>query len=303
MKEITINTAVTRKIAEDLLGLSTGDRLPTIIGMVDRYQASRGTVQNALARLSEIGAIALDVRGHMGTYLVKADERQLLLQAGIHSIYFGMPLPHQSLRFEGFATGLQEATRKFSVPGGIQFMSGSSRRLNSLLEKRLDIAVMSEMAASGFIGKGFPVEILHAFPPHSFIGNQCLITRIGFDLDAAEEIRVGVDETSTDQQYWISRFFPAEKIRRIPMQYAHIVDRIRDGTLDACIATVDENGIDERVQIRELHVDDSESNTTATLVVREGDTGLMNYLKRKLSYQQIYDTQQAVLNGDILPDY
>lgn len=55
--------------------------------------------------LQENGAIKLESKGHLGTFLIAKNTAILLAFAGITSIVGVMPLPY-SKRYEGFATGL-----------------------------------------------------------------------------------------------------------------------------------------------------------------------------------------------------
>ena len=303
VKERTVNAVATMHAAAIILGLSEGDRLPTIMELGAELEVSRGTVQNVLMEMVRTGAITLETRGHLGTFLTGTDDRALLRQADIHSIYCAMPLP-DSGRFEGLAGGLYGEMEKLDVPVGILYLTGSARRLRALMEKRLDFVVMSERAAAGFMRDGAPVEILHSFPEYSYVNSHYLVVRKGFDIGKAPMVRVGVDEFSTDQSYWMNRICPPERVVPIPVQYARVIDHIADGVIDACIWSYEDGYDDSRVQIRKLpNEGEAVGNTVAVLVVRQEDIGVKNYLKRKLSFQKIYETQQAVMRGERLPDY
>ena len=60
---------ITQKVAAELIALDEGDRVPTVVELSERYGVSRGTVQTAFSLLREEGAITLQPRGHMGTFL------------------------------------------------------------------------------------------------------------------------------------------------------------------------------------------------------------------------------------------
>ena len=106
----------------------------------------RGTVQGALRLLEEMGAIRLESRGHLGTFLSRKDDQALWEIAGMSHVVGVMPLPY-SRKYEGLATGLVEAFREINVPFNLAFMRGSTHRIDALQSGRYDFAVVSGLAA------------------------------------------------------------------------------------------------------------------------------------------------------------
>lgn len=306
-KDITINQQTKTRIAGKLLGLEQGDRLPTIIQLIDELNVSRGTIQNVFSQLADAKAIETESRGHMGTYLINKDNEKLLHEASVNSIYFSMPIPY-SKKNEGMASGIHSELVQLLVPTGIFFISGSLKRLNSLLEKRVDAAVMSRYAADNYISEGSPVEIVHTFRDYSYVSNHCLITREGFDVNEHDSVKVGIDFSSSDQNKWVERLFSGKHIFEMPVQYMHIVERIIDNTIDASIWNTEEAYMHQGIKVQELTLEDEKGNvdlrnTQACIVVRKGDEGICNYIKSAIDFDNIARIQALVLSGNILPEY
>ena len=71
-----LGVAVNR-LALDLLTRQEGERIPSISEYQEKFQFSRGTVQNALAFPKESDAVELVSRGHLGTFIDRLDYRRL----------------------------------------------------------------------------------------------------------------------------------------------------------------------------------------------------------------------------------
>lgn len=306
-KDITINNIAKKGISSVLLGVNVNDRLPNIVQLNEAFGVSRGTVQNVLNDLSENRAIKIESRGHMGSYLIKKDINKLLYAAGVNSIYFSMAIPY-SKRGEALATGIYKETYKLDIPAGTFFISGSERRLKSLLEKRLDVALMSQRAAEKYMEDGYEIEFLHIFPDHSYITNHHLITRKGFEFNTADPIRLGLDPTSSDQNYFIQKLFKDRKVVSIPLQYIHAVERILDNTIDACIWSIEDKKKYPGIDMTELFYKDENGkrdlrNTRAAMVIRKNDIAIKNYLENSVDFNNIVHIQNMILNGKMLPEY
>ena len=74
------------RIAASLLAIEPGSRIPRVSDFATETSLGRGTIQGALRLLEEIGAIVLEARGHLGTFLVRTD-RELLWDIGTWFCY------------------------------------------------------------------------------------------------------------------------------------------------------------------------------------------------------------------------
>lgn len=107
------NGLSTRELAKMFIPIQEGERVPTVTAIHEKTEVARGTIQNAIKLLQSSGAITLEAKGHLGSFLVKKDMQILLQIAGVNAIVGVMPLPY-SKRYEGFATGIREMRKHVS---------------------------------------------------------------------------------------------------------------------------------------------------------------------------------------------
>lgn len=294
---------VLRQIACELLSKEAGDRMEPISELSQRLHASAGTVQNAIRTLEREGVIGILVRGHLGSFLSYLDYDRLLTYAGISSVFCAMPIPY-SVRYKGLASGIRQQLSTLGLEKtGMFFISGSQCRINALLEERVDGVVLSGLSARHYLESGLPVEILHKFPAGSYINNHYLITRKGFDLEHCASVRVGVDNSSHDQQMWNRICFAGLNVQEVPVHYLHVLEHIKSGYIDATVWSFEDSYPDPALSAVELHAPGMEENTAAVLLARRDDVGMRGFLKRNIDFDQISRTQRAVMDGSILPDY
>lgn len=96
------NGTVTMLLAREMLSYYEGYRIKTIGEYSESFNMGRGTVQSATKFLQEAGAISLESRGHLETYIAKIDHKKLWSIADLGIIMGVMPLPY-SKRNEGCA--------------------------------------------------------------------------------------------------------------------------------------------------------------------------------------------------------
>src|SRR5215212_201841 len=94
------NGLVTREIARELISLDLQRKIKTTSEFARLFRAGQGTVQKAFKTLEDLGAIDLESRGHLGTYLVERNLGLLWALSGLGTVTGVMPLPN-SKEFEG----------------------------------------------------------------------------------------------------------------------------------------------------------------------------------------------------------
>jgi DNA-binding transcriptional regulator YhcF (GntR family) len=67
------NGLICREIARDPIHLDAGRKVKTTSEYARLLRAGQGTIQKAFRRLEDMQAIALESRGHLGTYLAAKD--------------------------------------------------------------------------------------------------------------------------------------------------------------------------------------------------------------------------------------
>src|SRR5690625_4816170 len=90
----TKNGLAAQKIAQTLLAVREGERIPRIDDFVRNLKLGRGTIQSSLTLLEDVGAVRVESRGHLGTFLLEKDNAALWKIAGHSTIIGVMPLPY-----------------------------------------------------------------------------------------------------------------------------------------------------------------------------------------------------------------
>ena len=66
-----------QELAKELMSLHIGEQVPTIRQYSDKFKSSVGTIQSVIAEFEECGAVHIERRGWMGTFLQNRNVRQL----------------------------------------------------------------------------------------------------------------------------------------------------------------------------------------------------------------------------------
>ena len=64
------NGLSTMTLAKEFLNCDVGDKIPTVSELNEKIGLARGTIQNSIKFLQLNGAIKLESKGHLGTYLI-----------------------------------------------------------------------------------------------------------------------------------------------------------------------------------------------------------------------------------------
>lgn len=304
MKNVFMQKAgiVAQQLSQDFIGMDIGDRIPTIEDFVLKYQSARGTVQQALTHLKDYNAIGLESRGHMGTFIATIDYALLMKICSVSNLIGAMPLPY-SKRYEGLATAIYSVLNdNTGISVNLAFMGGSNRRVEALLEGRYNFAVMSLVAAQHYIDEGFEIEISHCLGVHSYVHSHSLIMASDF---YSEPKCIGVDKTSYDQLSLTMKFFENKDIEIVPLQYSHVLENIKNKTIDAAIWSLEERILNDRgLRYVELSgIDMHEANTQAVIVIKKNDIPVSNFLKRFFFATKVEEIQQLVQKNQMLPNY
>jgi hypothetical protein len=225
------------RIARELISLSRGERIPRVQDYARKLQIGNGTVQAALHFLENAGAIKLASAGHKGTYLVEVDYQRLWSVGGRSTVYGSMPLPY-SRRYEGLATGLYSAVRAEGPPLALSYMRGARNRLAALRERHVDLVVLSAFAKEQ-VAQEWPVAVVVGLGPGTY-AEHALILRNGVPAGLQTGMRVGIDQSSIDQQLLIEAEAEGYAVVTVEVGYMHAAEMLRRGEIDATIWNVDE---------------------------------------------------------------
>ncbi|MEU1941262.1 MULTISPECIES: GntR family transcriptional regulator YhfZ [unclassified Streptomyces] len=305
---LTSNGLAARRLADVLLGQAVDARLPRLRDFAEKLGVGNGTVQSALQMLEEAGAIETVARGHLGTFLVRADRAALWRLAGLGTLLAAMPLPY-SRRYEGLASGLREACEAAGVPFAITFMRGAATRAAALLEGKVDLVVASRFAADRLIASQ-PVQLVADLGPATYVGAHGLLLRHGVTVDTPG-LRVAVDSASQDQRLLAERAFAdrEDDVVWVEASYMQLRELFERGDVDATVWNLDEvqDRLGPDVQVLplgdEINRELSLRNSSAALLTRADGAGQLAAVRDALDVAVISEVQRQVLCGERLPSY
>ncbi|MFK8849352.1 GntR family transcriptional regulator YhfZ [Streptomyces sp. Ac-502] len=307
---LTRNGHAARRLSALLINRPTeGDaaRLPRVRDLAAELGVGNGTVQAALQLLEESGAIETVARGHLGTFLVRADRGILWRLAGLGTVLAAMPLPH-SRRHEGLATGLRTAFEEAGAPFAITFMRGAASRVSALLDGKVDLAVLSRFAADRLMEQ-HPVDLIADLGPATYVGAHGLLLRRGVQLDT-DGLRVAVDPASEGQRALAERAFAGrEDVTWLESSFIRLHDLFAHDRADATVWSLDEvqGQLGDKVEVLplgdEIPGDLSLRNSSAALIARSEDSEALAAVSGTLDLGAVTGLQDEVLRGERIPSY
>ncbi len=293
------------RFARYLIQCREADRLPSVRELARLYKVSSGAVSQALQELEEAGAAKLGRHGRMGSTVDELNLGRLWWLSERRPMVMAHTLP-STLRFEGLATGLKSCLTNAGVETYLIFTRGSCTRMKALLDRRCDVALMSELSASQLVDQD--AEIALVLPPGSWLSGHRVCYRLAA-LQAQRRLRVAVDRDSLDHVRISEVEFAGQDVEFIHVPFTRFAHYIGNGFVDALVWMREDV---EALQSDELvHKAVSEetrrtvgaSATSAALVVRKGDTSVGAILRSVIDADHIVAVEREVENGDLLPMY
>lgn len=293
------------KIASEIYLLNINDRLPIMNELQEKYQFSRGTVQNALEFLKKEKAIKTKSRGHLGTFIEKIDYKKLQNFANANRLVGTMPLPYSKL-YEGFATGLYSMLNEQDIKLNLAFIRGSKERIEAAENEVYDFAVVSRFAAEQEIKNGRNISITLSFGPSSYLSKHILIFSDSNKQEIQNGMKIGIDKDSLDHYFLTKELIKNKEVTLVDYPANQLIHAIREKKIDAGVWNYDEiiekgytdlNYID--IPMKDYHKAISE----AVIVCSKDRLMRQVVCKKNISITQMKEIQQRVKTGDLIPRF
>jgi len=297
------NGVVITQLAGYFLKKEEGDRVDTIEVLSQKYGVGRGTVQTALGFLIDTDAVSLTKRGHLGTTICQISHDRLFQISGVNHVVGVMPLPSSKV-FEGLATGLFKVLNQSTVQFNFSFMTGSKNRLNSVLSKRNDFAVMSKASATGFLRDNADIKIVCELHLSKLVTDHALYTRDDYG-GYFPGMKVGLDESSYDQRDVSEAYFAGKNVDFVPIKYAGIAQSLRNKTIDATIWSKDNLvAHTDGLMMTPLNFRYTSDEKSSPVIVSLKDSDVINtFLLRYIDDNIVSDYQRIIMNDEGIPMY
>ncbi|WP_326680988.1 YhfZ family protein [Streptomyces sp. NBC_01237] len=289
-----------------LLRRNEGDRIGRIRDYAGRLKCGNGTVQAAFSLLEECGAIETEARGHLGTYLVRADISLLWKVAGLGAVTAAMPMP-SGLQSEGLATGLRRAFQQSGIPLNLTFIQGSHSRVNALVDRRLDLIAMSRLAFDRS-SQELPIKLMGDLGTQTYTGKYCILLRRDASLDSTG-LRVAIDPRSMDQEVICRQVFARKRVEYIYASYPLMNKLFERGDLDATVWHGEDapRRFSRDLKVfpvsRDIMDDLPKELSRAALAVYQQNSEPVSAVCHRISLDWIIKSQAEVISGQLVPSY
>src|SRR5699024_12829924 len=124
-----------------------GDLLHSVKKLSEDFNVDRGTIQTAVNRLIEDGALEIESFAQRGSYLKNINRTLLLKNAELEDIVGMLPITY-SLLHQRLATGLHEAFEYTDISILLEQLRGSKRRLKFLNSSNCDFIIISKITSN-----------------------------------------------------------------------------------------------------------------------------------------------------------
>lgn len=283
------------EISKMFLDLEVGSRIPTVTEISTNYSLPRGTVQNAIKNLTDLGAIKLQAKGYKGTTLNEKNTEILLQIIGVTDISGIMPFPY-SKRHEGLASGLIKTLDNRQIPVYVAYMRGAVKRLKMVQQGRYDFAIVSKLSAIRYLEENKDLTILKNFGRYSYLSKHVICFKDKNATEIKDGMRVGLDEVSADTYEITKKLCENKEVSFVPLEYYQAVDKVIHGELDAVVTNVDEIN-DKGMPVHYVDIDDfcDGYDNEAVLVTLKDSLIPESYLNNLIDSKVVLETQQLVL--------
>lgn len=296
---------ITSRLAKYLLQVSEGERVQSVRQFARANHTSVGTVSNALTSIEESGAIKIDRRGHLGSFVEARSIGKLWAIAEREPMVIAFPLIAHP-RLEGLATGLKKQLSEAGIDVYLIFVRGSLTRVKALHENKCHVAVMSDFAATKLLTSA--EEILLRFPAQSYVACHEVFYR-SQPPPPGQPLRVAVDRDSYDVAGLTEFEFMGQAVEFKTITFMQLPRLLKSNYVDAGIWSIDDMlpHLDGQIRHRPLsqNVIDlvGDQDTSAALMGRTKSESVRAVVEATLKIDAILEIQQKVMNGEMVPEY
>jgi len=302
------NRLAVMKIARDMVAMPIGSKISTITEYAEKFNISRGTVQNAITYLSEKEAITIQKKGHMGTHLVHKDIDKIWSYTGWGSLTGVMSLP-LNLLSSGLATGICECMKQHNINFNCIFIQGSKTRIEALADNKYDFIVASSLTASLLKDRYQTLELVSELDGCGYAGRYVLLFSDHKHSRLEEGMTISVDPSSIDQLYLTDSLCKNLNIKRLETTYINTYKNVALGKADAAVGRLDIiNDTYTGMHYIDLDLSDYtqkqiEGFSKAVILAERDNYGLKALLQKVLNPAEIAEIQSKVTSQQMFPSY
>ncbi|MGB9750685.1 MAG: hypothetical protein C0183_04590 [Roseiflexus castenholzii] len=289
-------------LARSLLERTPGDRITRVHEYAARLDASVGTVQAGLQYLTSIGAVHLEARGRLGTYVIAIDYPLLWSIAMRRPLVGALPLIY-SRRLSGLATAVRAQFDRLPIDLELRFIRGAGQRVRALSFQQCDWALLSRHAALQYPD----IDVVVELGPETYMAQHVLILRDAAPPGIQDGMRIGVDPSSADHTLIVHTTCRGREVEFIEIDYAEGLRLVMSGVIDGTIWSCE----DVPSEITDLRIIPLSANDypelvalgTAVMVVDKGNRSVTALLGAAIEMNELHLIQNEVLERRRTPSY
>jgi hypothetical protein len=301
-KQMSLN----KQLARYLLSIKNGDQILNTRDLAIKFNSSLGSISSSVNTLEENGAVKINRRGHLGSFL---DEKSI---GSLWNIIEGGPMVIATTlpsfpKCEGLATAIYTLLNEAGVEIYLIFIRGSYNRIEALRDGRCHAIVMSELAADALCGND--EEIILRLPPKTFVTDHRVFYK-GEKPDPSRRLRVGIDNESFDIKYLTELEFEDSNAEFQEMPLLQIDLYLGSSHVDAAISNLDHlerlktsNDLASRPLNPRVQALIGNRDTSAALITRANSMSERIVIQTVLDPQKIVKIQEDVEQRRIIPRY
>jgi hypothetical protein len=296
---------VNRKLAAYFLSLQKGESIESVRNLSRTLRASLGLISQTITEIEENGAVAIERRGQLGSFIKEISIGKLWQIAIGEPLVIAHTLP-SNRRYEGLAAAIKGAFHYAGIETYFIFIRGSRTRIKALRDHRCHIAITSRFAADGLCESTEFVVL--SLPPGSFVGAHRLFIRVNAS-GAGHPLTAAVDPDSYDQMRLSEIEFQGQEVEFKKTTFMNILHYLSANQVDMAIWTEDDmqNHLSDNIKKQSLSPHTREAagttDTQAALITRSDDAVIAAVVKKVLISSQLMAFQQAVIDGVVIPEY
>jgi hypothetical protein len=293
-----------RRLAGYLIPIPIGSQLQSSRELAEAFGASLGSISAALNHLEKIGAVTINRRGRMGSFLEGKSTAALWSIAAEGPMVIALTLPSFP-KCEGLATAIYSLLNNAGIETYLTFIRGSFNRIKALKSGLCHAVVISALTADALDGN--EAETILRLPPQTFVTDHRVFFRSSVQHD--RPLIVGIDYDSYDIKYLTELEFADSDVQFQQMPFTQTDLNLERSSVDAAISNADHLGrlmgkeFSSRPLSPKVQAIIGDRDTSAAVLVKGGDIATKAVLTEILRTDDILHIQQKVVEGLIVPRY
>jgi hypothetical protein len=287
-----------------LIPIPIGSQIQSSRELAESFGASLGSISAALNHLEKIGAVAINRRGRMGSFLERKSTAALWSIAADGPMVIALTLPSFP-KCEGLATAIYSLLNSAGIETYLTFIRGSFNRIKALKGGLCHAVVVSALTADALDGS--ETDIIVRLPPQTFVTDHRVFFRSS--ADNHKQLIVGIDYDSYDIKYLTELEFADSDVQFQQMPFTQTDLNLERSSVDAAISNADHLGrlmgkeFSSRPLSPKVQTIIGDRDTSAAVLVKGGDIATKAVLTEILRTDDILHIQQKVVEGLIVPRY